>query len=166
MKLHFFPILEHYCVVLEPVLPRLNISLFLYIVNHDEDMCGDRTMKFLQAISKRIWIIGIKWVQESLSCGTCLLPEYYEVKDIHNQPGPNRARTMGKRSGLFKGFEVCLKGHFPGPLNKAVLRQFLVDEGASTCIKISSMEFSNRKNVTIVDSDTDAVVAEAEREFK
>ena len=33
------------------------------IVNHEEDMCGDRTMKFLQAISKRIWIIGIKWVQ-------------------------------------------------------------------------------------------------------
>ena len=33
------------------------------IVNHEEDMCGDRTMKFLQAIIKRIWIIGIKWVQ-------------------------------------------------------------------------------------------------------
>ena len=136
------------------------------IVNHTEDMCGDRTMKFLQAISKRIWIIGIKWVQDSLSCGTCLLPEQYEVKDIHNLPGPIRARTLGKRSRLFEGFEVCLKGYFPGPLQKEVLRQFLVEEGANTCIKISSMEFSNRKNVTIVDSDADTVVAEAEREFK
>ena len=123
-------------------------------------------MKFLQAISKRIWIIGIKWVQDSLSCGTCLLPEQYEVKDIHNLPGPIRARTLGKRSRLFEGFEVCLKGYFLGPLQKEVLRQFLVEEGANTCIKISSMEFSNRKNVTIVDSDADTVVAEAEREFK
>ena len=136
------------------------------IVNHNEDMCGDRTMKFLQAISKRIWIIGIKWVQESLSCGTCLRPEQFEVNDIHNLPGPKRARTLGKQSGIFEGFEICLKGYFPGPLQKEVLRQFLVNEGASTCIKISSMEFSNKKNVTIVDSDADAVVTEAEREFK
>ena len=95
-----------------------------------------------------------------------MLPKHFEVKDIHNQPGPSRARTIGKKSRLFEGFEVCLKGYFPGVLKKEILRQFLVDEGANTCIKISSMEFSKRKNVTIVDSDADTVVAEAEREFK
>ena len=101
-----------------------------------------------------------------MSCGKCLLPKHFEVKDIHNQPGPSRARTIGKKSRLFEGFEVCLKGYFPGVLKKEVLRQFLVDEGANTCRSISFMEFSKKKNVIIVDTDADNVVADAEREFK
>ena len=53
------------------------------IVNHNEDMAiPGRTMKILKAISKRKWIIGIRWVLDSLAENMCLDPQDYEVRYV------------------------------------------------------------------------------------
>ena len=53
------------------------------IVNHNEDMAiPGRTMKILKAISKRKWIVGIRWVLDSLADNLLLDPQDYEVRYV------------------------------------------------------------------------------------
>ena len=59
----------------------MDSSVTHLVVNHDEKMRCDRTMKFFQAMSSRIWIVGIQWIEDSLKEDICLKPDAYEVLD-------------------------------------------------------------------------------------
>ena len=62
------------------------------VVSVNPQNCADRTLKFLQAITNKCWIISLTWVQECLTQDTLFIPESFEVLDTNNQPGPNRSR--------------------------------------------------------------------------
>ena len=87
------------------------------VVSVNPQNCADRTLKFLQAITNKCWIISLTWVQECLTQNTLFIPESFEVLDTNNQPGPNRSRqgpliTDGRNSCKWTGPTVGLSKSF------------------------------------------------------
>merc|ERR1719273_841418 len=136
------------------------------VVSVNPQNCADRTLKFLQAITNKCWIISLTWVQECLNQNTLFIPESFEVLDTNHQPGPNRSRlSSSKTAKLFDGFEMCLNGSF-SCIAKDDLVSLLKDEGSQMARSVNSMSFK-KKGIVIVDSkENSTTIKEAERNWK
>ena len=136
------------------------------VVSVNPQNCADRTLKFLQAITNKCWIISLTWVQECLTQDTLFIPESFEVLDTNHQPGPNRSRLSGiKTVKLFHGFEMCLNGSF-SCIAKEDLDRLLKDEGSQMARSVNSMSFK-KKGIVIVDSkENPTAIKDAERNWK
>jgi len=135
------------------------------VVNVNPENCADRTLKYLQAITKRCWIVSHTWVKECLSQNALLYPDLYEVLDTNNKPGPNRSRLSDKTSKLFQGYEICLNGSF-GCIGKEELVSLLKEEGAQIARSVNSMTFK-KKGIIIVDNkDNPVAIRDAEKNLK
>lgn len=133
------------------------------VANVNVQNCADRTLKFLQAITNRCWIVNLNWVRDCLRHGKLIKPDGFEVSDLNNEPGPQRARLSEKNSKLFGGFEISLSGTFAG-LKKDDLTALLVSEGAKIVRSVHSMSF-NKKGLVVMDANCPQK-KEAERHFK
>ncbi|KAF0305279.1 Breast cancer type 1 susceptibility [Amphibalanus amphitrite] len=70
-----------------------------------------RTLKFLQGVAARAWLVAAAWVEDSLAAGRLLPEEDYEAIDsATGEPGPRRARQTG--GALFADFTFCCVGPF------------------------------------------------------
>ena len=136
------------------------------VVSVNPQNCADRTLKFLQAITNKCWIISLTWVQECLTQNTLFIPESFEVLDTNNQPGPNRSRlSSSKTARLFDGFEMCLNGSF-SCIGKEDLVCLLKDEGSQMARSVNSMSFK-KKGIVIVDTKENPIaIKEAEKNWK
>jgi hypothetical protein len=136
------------------------------VVSVNPQNCADRTLKFLQAITNKCWIISLTWVQECWTQNTLFIPESFEVLDTNNQPGPNISRiSSSKTARLFDGFEMCLNGSF-SCIAKDDLVSLLKDEGSQMARSVNSMSFK-KKGIVIVDSKLNSTtIKEAERNWK
>lgn len=134
------------------------------IANVDSSNCADRTLKFLQAINQRNWIVNTSWIKECLRLDKLIKPDKYEVLDTNGRDGPHKARMSGRETRLFSGYEICLYGTF-ATIQKSELTQMLQKEGASAVRSIHSMSFS-KKGLLIMDQDISKKDKEAERYFK
>ena len=136
------------------------------VVNHDEEMRADRTLKFLQAVVKQKMIVGIKWIHECHSRGLLVKPDDYEVLDSHDEPGPHRSRSRGLRPKLFEGYEICLSGSF-NLMRKEDLQILLTLEGAKMARTVHSMSFKLKGVIVTDDNMTEQTNSpDAERHFK
>ena len=57
------------------------------IVRTDEQNTAAMTLKFFQAVARKIWIVGMSWVNECMEKGYVVTPEKHEVKTTSGIPG-------------------------------------------------------------------------------
>ena len=57
------------------------------IVRTDEQNIAAMTLKFFQAVTRKIWIVGMSWVNECLEKGFVVTPNKHEVKTSSGIPG-------------------------------------------------------------------------------
>lgn len=78
---------------------------------NEEDNGASKTLKYLQGIAHRKWIVGYQWVVDSLHEKKLLNEERYEAVDCRTLlAGPRNSRLRGK--GLFEGFVILCKGPY------------------------------------------------------
>ena len=117
----------------------------------NENNCADRTLKYLEAINRRIWIVNQMWIKDSLANQKLLRPENYEALDMNGTNGPYRARTAGDSRKLFAGLEIWLSGTFQ-TMKKPEMARLMSAEGAKMARSIHSMSFS-KKGLIVIDHD-------------
>ena len=135
------------------------------VVNVNSENCADRTLKFLQAITKRCWIVSLTWIKECMSQSILLYPDFYEVLDTNGRSGPNQSRLSPRTSKLFQGYEICLTGAF-GCIAKDDLVSLLKDEGAQIARSVNSMTFKKKGIIVVDNSDSLTVKRDAEKNLK
>ena len=69
-----------------PISHAMETGITHLVVNSTFSGEADRTLKFLLAITKRKWIVSIRWVKDSLDNGVILKPDQYEVLDTNGEP--------------------------------------------------------------------------------
>ncbi|XP_063072755.1 uncharacterized protein LOC134463489 [Engraulis encrasicolus] len=86
------------------------------IINTDEQLVCERTLKYFQGITHRKWVLSYLWVSECIKQDKIVNEEEFEVcGDVvsgQSHRGPQRARLTHQL--LFNGVEVCLYGSFTG----------------------------------------------------
>ncbi|XP_037069502.1 BRCA1-associated RING domain protein 1-like [Pollicipes pollicipes] len=76
------------------------------VVRTGDQREAGRTLKFLQGVAARAWLVSSGWVADSLAAGALLPEETYEAIDAATgEPGPRRARQTG--GALFADFAFC-----------------------------------------------------------
>ncbi|XP_022104267.1 uncharacterized protein LOC110986593 isoform X2 [Acanthaster planci] len=72
-----------------------SFTTHVVIPTDDNQLAKERSLKFLQGIAARVWIISFKWITESLERGQMLPEKDFEVKGdtvMGKTHGPERAR--------------------------------------------------------------------------
>uniref|UniRef100_T1JA44 RING-type E3 ubiquitin transferase BRCA1 n=1 Tax=Strigamia maritima TaxID=126957 RepID=T1JA44_STRMM len=83
------------------------------IVKTSRDFIANRTLKYLQGIASKCWLVSIDWVTDSLRVGRLHNEERYEVVGDRiqgNHCGPKRSRVS--KELLFSKYEICCVGEF------------------------------------------------------
>ena len=135
------------------------------VVKKDEEETPSMTLKVFQAVARKLWIVGLSWVKDSVSSGTLVDPEPYEVVCRSGKQGPKRSRLSIGSPKLFEGFEFFFDGVFSG-MKKEDLVYLVTTCGAQT--SRSTHSFSLRKNCLIVceNADSLAMIAQADRTYR
>ena len=135
------------------------------VVKKDEEEIPAMTLKVFQAVARKLWIVGLSWVKDSVSSGTLVDPEPYEVVCRLGKQGPKRSRLSIGSPKLFEGFEFFFDGVFSG-MKKEDLVYLVTTCGAQT--SRSTHSFSLRKNCLIVceNADSLAMIAQADRTYR
>lgn len=92
------------------------------IVGTDEhNNAATKTLKFLQGIAYRKYVVGFKWVADCLKEGTLINEEPYEAVDCYTlEAGPRKSRL--READLFDGFTfLCIE-----PFQNITITQFQV----------------------------------------
>ena len=130
------------------------------------DNRADRTLKFLQAIINRKWIISINWIKECLNKNVLIQPNNYEVLDTNGESGPFRSRNFPKSEKLFEGYELALQGFF-NAIPKDDLIGLLKTEGAQVARSVHSLSFRKKSLIIMEDGClTPGSKKDAERNFQ
>ncbi|XP_061935149.1 uncharacterized protein LOC108003844 isoform X3 [Apis cerana] len=81
------------------------------IVKADKDNSANKTLKYLQGVAHKKWIVGFDWVINSLKENRLVNEEPYEVVDSRTlEAGPRRSRLREK--DLFTGFVFFCNGPY------------------------------------------------------
>ena len=134
------------------------------VVKQNEEEGPALTLKVFQAVARKLWLVGLSWVKDSMSSGTLMDPEPYEVLSRSGQQGPKRARLSGSTK-LFEGFEFFFDGDF-STMKKEDLVYLVTTCGAQSCR--SAHSFSLRKKCLIVCENRNslAMIAQADRTYR
>lgn len=91
------------------------------IVKADKDNSANKTLKYLQGVAHKKWIVGFDWVINSLKENRLVNEEPYEVVDSRTlEAGPRRSRLREK--DLFTGFVFFCNG----PYDNVSVQQYQV----------------------------------------
>lgn len=79
------------------------------VVKCREDQTADNTLKYLQGIAYRKWVVGYNWVVDSMNQKKLLPEEKYEVvESTSHEPGPRKSRL--RNHDIFDKFAfLCLE---------------------------------------------------------
>ena len=135
------------------------------VVKQNEEEGAALTLKVFQAVARKLWLVGLSWVKDSMSSGTLMDPEPYEVLSRSGQQGPKRARLSIGSTKLFEGFEFFFDGDF-STMKKEDLVYLVTTCGAQSCR--SAHSFSLRKKCLIVCENRNslAMIAQADRTYR
>ena len=135
------------------------------VVKQNEEEGPALTLKVFQAVARKLWLVGLSWVKDSMSSGTLMDPEPYEVLSRSGQQGPKRARLSIGSTKLFEGFEFFFDGDF-STMKKEDLVYLVTTCGAQSCR--SAHSFSLRKKCLIVCENRNslAMIAQADRTYR
>ena len=100
-----------------------------------ENNGASKTLKYLQGIAHRKWIVGYQWVVDSLHEKKLVNEERYEAVDCRTLlAGPRNSRLREK--GLFEGFVILCKG----PYEDVSVEQYQELLRATGAIVVDSLE--------------------------
>ena len=135
------------------------------VVKQNEEEGPALTLKVFQAVARKLWLVGLSWGKDSMSSGTLMDPEPYEVLSRSGQQGPKRARLSIGSTKLFEGFEFFFDGDF-STMKKEDLVYLVTTCGAQSCR--SAHSFSLRKKCLIVCENRNslAMIAQADRTYR
>ncbi|XP_047362000.1 breast cancer type 1 susceptibility protein homolog [Vespa velutina] len=130
------------------------------VSTNDTNNAATKTLKFLQGIAYRKYVVGYKWVADCLKEGTLMNEEPYEAVDCYTlEAGPRKSRL--RQSDLFDGFTfLCIE-----PFQNITVTQFqdlLKAMGATIVQNIDSLAIIKEKHrVILIENEvhTDEVVA-------
>lgn len=92
------------------------------VVKTDSNNVGIKTFKYIQGIGFKKWVVGEKWMLDSLKSGTLLDEAKYEVLDLETMEcGGKKSRE--RKKGLFEGFSFICFGKFPFKLKDFQVRE-------------------------------------------
>ncbi|XP_076237920.1 uncharacterized protein LOC143181422 [Calliopsis andreniformis] len=102
---------------------------------NEENNSANKTLKYLQGVAHRKWIVGYQWVIDSLKENGLVAEEPYEAVDCRTlEAGPRNSRL--RQRGLFEGFVFfCL-----GPYVDVSVDQFQELLRATGAIVVHSLE--------------------------
>ena len=90
---------------------KFNKDVTHVVVKTDSNNGANKTLKYLQGIVHRKWIVNYQWVVDSLKERRAVNEELYEVVDCRTlEAGPRKSRLREK--GLFEGFVFFCMGPY------------------------------------------------------
>ncbi|KAK1134411.1 hypothetical protein K0M31_007203 [Melipona bicolor] len=90
---------------------QFNENVTHMVVKTDNNNGASKTLKYLQGIAHRKWVVSYQWVLDSLKEKRALNEELYEAVDcITLEAGPRKSRLREK--GLFEGFVFLCIGPY------------------------------------------------------
>ena len=90
---------------------QFNENVTHIVVKTDNNNGASKTLKYLQGIAHRKWIVSYQWVLDSLKERRAVNEELYEAVDcITFEAGPRKSRLREK--GLFEGFVFLCIGPY------------------------------------------------------
>ncbi|XP_069686909.1 breast cancer type 1 susceptibility protein homolog [Periplaneta americana] len=98
------------------------------VVKASDDMMADKTLKYLSAVAKGIWVVSFAWVNACLQARKLLPEDEYEMLDTSGEEGPHKSRISS--SPLLTNFQFCCIEPF-SDLTKDQLEGILQECGAS-----------------------------------
>lgn len=72
------------------------------IVRVNEENRTGKTLKYLQGVAHRLWVVGYQWVVDCKQHGRLLPEEQYEALDDTGEPGPKKSRL--RETQLFRDY--------------------------------------------------------------
>ncbi|CAD8184604.1 unnamed protein product [Paramecium pentaurelia] len=99
--------------------------------NPNKPFIARRTLKYLEALVRGIWIVNIDWVIESLKCDTILSEEDFEIRgDEFPTLTPKISRTRGGMYDFLRNYEFGIE---VGNINKTIINQDYIETLISLC---------------------------------
>ncbi|XP_017886620.1 breast cancer type 1 susceptibility protein homolog [Ceratina calcarata] len=122
------------------------------VVMTDENNGANKTLKYLQGIANRKWIVSYRWVIDSIKAKRLMDEEQYEVVDCRTlEAGPRRSRL--RDTDLFKQFVfLCV-----GPYTDISVKQYqdlLRATGASVVESLNALVTETKLKIIVVQADT------------
>ncbi|XP_076682565.1 uncharacterized protein LOC143376299 isoform X2 [Andrena cerasifolii] len=126
---------------------------------NEEDNGASKTLKYLQGIAYRKWIVGYQWVVDSLHEKKLLNEERYEAVDCRTLlAGPRNSRLRGK--GLFEGFVILCKGPYED-VSVEQYKELLRATGAIVVDSLDALAAEKRRlKIIVIQTNThnDAII--------
>ncbi|KAL2719118.1 GRIP and coiled-coil domain-containing protein PFC0235w-like isoform X1 [Vespula squamosa] len=118
------------------------------VSTNDANNAATKTLKFLQGIAYRKFVVGFKWVADCLKEGTLINEEPYEAVDCYTlEAGPRKSRL--RQNNLFDGFTfLCIE-----PFQNITVTQFqdlLKAMGATIVQSINALATIKEKHKVIL----------------
>ncbi|XP_033229797.1 breast cancer type 1 susceptibility protein homolog isoform X2 [Belonocnema kinseyi] len=113
---------------------------------------AEKTLKFVQGIAHRKWIVSVKWALDSLQESKLLSEEKYEAVDnLTLEEGPKKSRL--RRRGIFEDFLCMCKG----PFNNVSIEEYwdlLIHTGATLVDTMDALTAEKKKlKILVVQGD-------------
>ena len=129
-----------------------------------QDKYPAMTLKMFQAVARKLWVVGMSWVQESMLQGFLVDPQPFEVVCRQGDPGPRRAR-LSNNTQLLEGIEFYFDGVF-NAMKKEDLIYLVTTCGAQTSRSTHSFSLRKKCIVVVENKDSLALMAQADRTYR
>ncbi|XP_071811430.1 uncharacterized protein [Apostichopus japonicus] len=122
------------------------------IVNADDNLSCERTLKYFQGIAAGKWVISSQWVHDSLSASRLLPQEKYEIRgdsvNGRNHCGPMRSR-LWKGPPLLGEYNFFCLEPYTG-LSKDQLEGLLMSSGGSVYSHLSELPRDGNEKESLI----------------